>query len=129
MRIYHILKDGQKGWSLDPDYPSYQYTGESHLYSERHECVWCASIDGSLQKSSDVVNHPEHYKTGGIETIDFIEAKLGKDGFEAYCVGNVFKYLTRYKHKNGTEDLKKAAWYLNRVIETRGDENDRKGTD
>ena len=62
----------------------------------------------------DLVNHPEHYKTGGIETINFIEAKgLHKD----YNLGNVVKYITRAKHK-GTElqDLKKAEWYLKRAI-------------
>jgi hypothetical protein len=60
----------------------------------------------------DNVNHPEHYKTGGIETIDFIEAKsLG------YHLGNVVKYITRADHKgNRLEDLKKAQWYLNRAI-------------
>lgn len=60
----------------------------------------------------DNVNHPSHYKAGGIETIDFIEAKdLG------YHLGNVIKYITRAKHKgNEVEDLKKAQWYLNRAI-------------
>jgi hypothetical protein len=60
----------------------------------------------------DNVNHPEHYKTGGIETIDFIEAKsLG------YHLGNVVKYITRADHKgNRLEDLKKAQWYLNRAV-------------
>lgn len=67
---------------------------------------------------SDPVNHPAHYKIGGIETIDFIRAKLGKQEFEAYCIGNVFKYLTRYRHKNGIEDLKKGQWYLNKAIES-----------
>jgi len=62
--------------------------------------------------AKDNVNHPEHYKTGGIETIDFIEAKnLG------YHLGNVIKYVTRADHKgNRLEDLKKAQWYLNRAI-------------
>ena len=64
---------------------------------------------------ADPVNHPAHYKVGGIETIDFIEAKgLG------YHIGNVVKYITRAGHKgttNGLEDLKKAQWYLNRAIE------------
>jgi len=60
----------------------------------------------------DPVNHPPHYKTGGIETIDFIEAKeLG------YHLGNVIKYVSRAKHKgNELEDLKKAQWYLERAI-------------
>ena len=61
---------------------------------------------------SDSVNHPAHYKVGGIETIDFIEAKgLG------YNLGNVVKYITRADHKgNKLEDLRKAQWYLTREI-------------
>jgi hypothetical protein len=60
----------------------------------------------------DNVNHPAHYKTGGIETIDFIEAKELD-----YHLGNVIKYITRAKHKGDElENLKKAQWYLNRKI-------------
>ena len=64
------------------------------------------------ESKPDPVNHPPHYKTGGMETIDFIEAKdLG------YHLGNVIKYVTRAKHKgNELEDLKKAQWYLERAI-------------
>lgn len=60
----------------------------------------------------DPVNHPAHYKVGGIETIDFIEAKkLG------YNLGNVVKYITRSDHKgNRLQDLRKAQWYLEREI-------------
>ena len=60
----------------------------------------------------DPVNHPKHYTAGGIETIDFIEAKrLG------YNLGNVVKYITRAGHKgNQLEDLRKAQWYLTREI-------------
>jgi hypothetical protein len=61
---------------------------------------------------NDPVNHPPHYKAGGIETIDFIEAKqLG------YHLGNVVKYISRAQHKGGMQDLLKAQWYLNRAIE------------
>ena len=66
---------------------------------------------------SDNVNHPAHYKSGGIETIDYLKAKLSKEEFEGYCVGNCIKYLSRYKHKNGLEDLKKSRWYMNALIE------------
>jgi len=60
----------------------------------------------------DPINHPPHYKVGGIETIDFIEAK-GLD----YNLGNVVKYITRADHKgNKLEDLRKAQWYLTREI-------------
>jgi len=62
--------------------------------------------------SLDPVNSPSHYKVGGIETIDFIEAKdLG------YNLGNVVKYVTRAHHKGELlQDLKKAQWYLNREV-------------
>ena len=62
--------------------------------------------------TEDVVNHPPHYKVGGIETIDFIEAKSLN-----YNLGNVVKYLTRADHKgNKLEDLQKAQWYLAREL-------------
>jgi len=69
-------------------------------------------IDMFEPEFDDLVNHPAHYKVGGIETIDFIEAKkLG------YNLGNVVKYLTRADHKgNRLEDLRKAQWYLTREI-------------
>jgi hypothetical protein len=65
---------------------------------------------------ADPVNHPEHYKVGGIETIDFIEAKsLG------YHLGNAVKYITRADHKgNRLQDLQKAKWYIDRAIEKAG---------
>ena len=64
------------------------------------------------EPKADPVNHPAHYKVGGIETIDFIEAKsLG------YNLGNVVKYITRSDHKgNRLQDLEKARWYLDREI-------------
>jgi hypothetical protein len=66
------------------------------------------------QEQGDTVNHPPHYKVGGIEVIDFIEAK----GFN-YRLGNVVKYISRADHKGDRlENLKKAQWYLNREIET-----------
>jgi hypothetical protein len=62
---------------------------------------------------ADPVNHPAHYKVGGIETIDFIEAKKLN-----YNLGNAVKYVTRADHKgNRREDLEKARWYINREIE------------
>lgn len=60
----------------------------------------------------DKVNHPPHYKVGGIETIDFIEAKKLN-----YNLGNVIKYITRADHKGSRyEDLLKALWYLTREL-------------
>ena len=65
----------------------------------------------------DNINQPKHYANTKIETIDIIEDKLNKDGFEGFLAGNVLKYITRYKLKNGVEDLKKAQWYLNKLID------------
>lgn len=67
---------------------------------------------------TDNVNHPSHYTQGGIETIDGIAAAtIGLQGIEAVCTGNAIKYLWRWKHKNGVEDLKKARWYIDRLIQ------------
>ena len=67
--------------------------------------------------SHDAVNHPSHYCQGGIECIDAIEAAVtGLHGMEAVCAGNVIKYTWRYHQKNGAEDLKKARFYLNKLI-------------
>ena len=63
----------------------------------------------------DMVNKPPHYNNGDIETIDAIQSALG-DGFEFYLQGNILKYVWRYRHKNNVEDLKKAQWYLNKLI-------------
>jgi hypothetical protein len=65
----------------------------------------------------DNVNHPSHYTQGAIECIDAIkEATKGLFGIEAVCTGNIIKYVWRWKFKNGVEDLRKAEWYLQRLI-------------
>ena len=64
----------------------------------------------------DMVNSPTHYTDGGIEVIDYIEAKLGPDGFKAYCIGNALDHISRAGKKGSAkEDLSKAIWYLRRV--------------
>lgn len=63
------------------------------------------------------INHPAHYCQGGIECIEAIKAAtIGLMGMEAVCTANAIKYLWRWKRKNGTEDLRKARWYLDRLI-------------
>jgi hypothetical protein len=71
-----------------------------------------------VENNTDMVNSPAHYNKAGIETIDIIQSVTG-DGFETYLQGNILKYICRYKYKNGVEDLEKARWYLNRLIETK----------
>lgn len=65
----------------------------------------------------DNVKHPGHYTAGGIECIDAIRASLGNAEFADYCKGNVIKYVWRYRHKGGVEDLRKARVYLDWMIE------------
>ena len=67
---------------------------------------------------SDPVNHPDHYKSkAGLETIDVIDAfTADMVGPEAVCTANVIKYICRWKHKNGLQDLEKAKWYLEHLI-------------
>ena len=65
----------------------------------------------------DVVNSPSHYKSGGIEAIEGIEASMGPEAFAGYLKGNIMKYMWRYERKGKPiEDLKKARWYLDRLI-------------
>ena len=80
------------------------------------ECGWDYEYK---ETKEDNVNHPKHYKlVNGLETIDILEAvTVNLQGIEAVCVGNVLKYICRYSKKNGVEDLKKAQWYLNHIIE------------
>lgn len=64
----------------------------------------------------DNVNHPQHYTRGNIECIDAVmSATAGLNGMEAFCTGNAIKYLWRWKHKNGAEDIDKAIWYLQKL--------------
>ena len=79
------------------------------------------------KKEFDAVHKPQHYQ-GKIETIDFIEDKLGA-GFVPYCLGNVIKYISRYDKKGRPEeDLKKAAVYLEWAIKKLEERNE-KGTE
>lgn len=64
----------------------------------------------------DNVDHPEHYNSGSIECIEAIEAQLTPEEYRGYLKGNVAKYVWREKHKGGIESLKKANWYLNRLM-------------
>lgn len=68
----------------------------------------------------ETVNHPRHYQQCGMEVIDVIDSFTQEcDGSEAFYVGNVLKYVCRFKKKNGLEDLKKARWYLDRLIDAK----------
>ena len=121
---------------------SKKYDKETNEYTDTYACVFDEMSDDMLNKvynwykeldpascenaeaeccdkepDIDMVNHPSHYTQGGIECIDCIKsATVGKVGIEAFCVGNAIKYLFRYEEKNGVEDVKKARWYIDRLI-------------
>ena len=103
---YEITKGKGKPLIMEYTPPKKPYVAYTHPKVEREPL---------FKTPADPVNHPPHYKDGGIETIDYIEAKrLG------YHLGNAVKYISRAGKKGtnqGLEDLKKAQWYLNRAIE------------
>ena len=80
----------------------------------------CENTEGECcnkESNADMVNHPSHYTQGGIECIDALKAAtVSKTGIEAVCTANAIKYLWRYEEKNGIEDVKKARWYIDRLI-------------
>ena len=107
----------KKLWGNDP-----RKVGATEYWDDRAVNLMCSAPQlppntKPLQKNN-VVSHPEHYTQGGIECIDAIRASMGSCDFASYCKGNVIKYLWRYRLKNGAEDLRKAAVYLDWMIET-----------
>ena len=73
----------------------------------------------TMDNTVDVVNKPPHYNTSGLECIDAMAAMVEDSDVSAhiaYCWQNSFKYLWRWPYKNGLEDLKKARWYLDRIM-------------
>lgn len=67
--------------------------------------------------TDDMVNHPSHYETGKFECIEVMQEIFGVDAVRDFCKCNAFKYVYRMDRKNGTEDVKKAIWYLNKYLE------------
>lgn len=97
---------------------------EASYPSEERDDGWAQEVERAKQEQmkrySGAVAAPVHYRFGNnLQTIDLIYEVLAKqqDGFLAYCLGNIFKYLTRYGRKDGLQDLKKAQQYLAWIIE------------
>jgi len=76
------------------------------------------------EQTEDIVNHPLHYNKGNIACIEAMEAMLTKEEWIGYLRGNIFKYNWRFRDKNGVEDLQKANWYQDKLIETLHRENE-----
>ena len=74
-------------------------------------------------EENDNVNHPAHYTFSNYDCIDIMEDVYGKEAVMNFCTCNTFKYLWRSEHKNGLEDLKKARWYLNKLIDLKENDN------
>ena len=108
-----------------PDCKDCEWYGSDMVTTACRDCL--IEDDGRTHftpKKKDMVNHPDHYKTeSGLETIDVIEAFTnGLVGIEAVDTANVIKYICRWKKKNGLEDLKKAKWYLEHLINKKENE-------
>ena len=71
-----------------------------------------------VEIKEDLVNSPPHYNKGAIECIDAIEAMLTHEEYIGYLRGNSLKYRWRFRYKNGIQDLEKAEWYEQRLMET-----------
>lgn len=75
-----------------------------------------------FSNDSNTVNHPHHYNTASVECIDLMQELYGLEAVKYFCKCNALKYLYRADNKNGLEDIKKATWYLNKIVEV--SEND-----
>lgn len=112
-KIYDVIKKDWTSYEIENDF------GKICSYTDAlfEEVLTDEMTKPNINDILDNVEHPSHYCRGGIECIDAIEASLGKDEFTGFLRGNIIKYVWRYKDKNGLEDLKKAQWYLNKLIE------------
>ena len=99
--------------SLDGEQVSVQGCSECAM---RRDDYVDALVEALKEEPGDAVNAPAHY-VGKIECIDYLRDKLTPDEFTGFCMGNVLKYCSRWRKKDGVQDLKKAAVYLNWAIE------------
>jgi hypothetical protein len=124
--VSHWVKQAliEKEWEeIFEEQSNLLFSGSSPDTSSENDCVYSPNFDENV----NVHINPRHYKNGKVECIDAIEsAVVGKVGIEATCVSNIIKYLWRYEDKNGIIDVKKAKWYLDKlinVIEERNNES------
>jgi len=110
-QIAYVDKDGVVLVTEGVDYGSGDYSTKITGYYKGGE-LYVESVQ------QDSVNHPSHYGQGSIEAIEYIEDFLTEEEYVGYLRGNIGKYLHRWRYKNGVEDLKKAQWYLDKLIKT-----------
>jgi hypothetical protein len=100
-----VSKPGEKGCDA--------MSGEAY---QRYKDIRDA-LNEEVSSGGDPVNSPSHYNSGGIEAITALEASMAPEAYAGYLKGNIMKYLWRYEKKaKPIEDLKKARWYLDRLI-------------
>ena len=107
---YSCVFNAMDNKMLDKIYGWYKELDQATCENDEVNCC-------NKESNADMVNHPSHYTQGGIECIDALKAAtVSKTGIEAVCTANAIKYLWRYEEKNGIEDVKKARWYIDRLI-------------
>ena len=107
---YSCVFNAMDNKMLDKIYGWYKELDQATCENDKVNCC-------NKESNTDMVNHPSHYTQGGIECIDALKAAtVSKTGIEAICTANAIKYLWRYEEKNGIEDVKKARWYIDRLI-------------
>ena len=74
-----------------------------------------------IHRKKDIINNPTHYHQNGIDVIGFAGLQFSKEQLKGFHRINVLKYVTRYDRKNGVEDLEKAKYYIDRLIELEGE--------
>lgn len=114
--IYALLTEGDIWWSSDFD----SWDNNFKPYDEESAMNLGYFNYPDIDDTGDIadnVNSPSHYGQGKIEAIDYISDFLTKEEYQGYLRGNIAKYLHRFPYKNGLEDLKKARWYLERLIQ------------
>lgn len=84
-------------------------------------------VSGGIVLENNNIDHPAHYCNGGMECIDEMLTVFGREAVKHFCLLNVWKYRKRALYKNGEEDLKKADWYMKKLVELEGNENERNG--
>lgn len=112
-KVYEVLEEKKTKSDRKIYLIQYRPADKDWFHSSRFECV------ENTQETEDIVNHPKHYMgRKGIETINFIENSISEDEFKGYLKGNIIKYISRSgKKTNYIEDLEKAKWYINKLVE------------
>ena len=107
---YSCVFNAMDNKMLDKIYGWYKELDQATCENDEVNCC-------NKESNADMVNHPAQYTQGGVECIDALKAAtVSKTGIEAICTANAIKYLWRYEEKNGIEDVKKARWYIDRLI-------------